>query len=383
MKLVFVSNMLNHHQVLLCNEYNHLFDSFLFVACGRKDAIGYVRAQVAEYVSYYSLPEEKARAEREIVEADVVIFGACPKKLIALRMQTDRLSFLYSERFFKKGTWRRFLPGTRKKVFDRIVRYKSKNIYILCASAYLSHDLKLLGFPVTKCYKWGYFPEVKKQDIQELFQHKKNNKKTSISWAGRLIGLKHPEYAVYAAERLRQGDYEFELTIIGEGIMESRLKQMVRDKGLGAFVHFTGSLTPKEVRDHMEASDIFLFTSDRHEGWGAVLNESMNSGCAVVASHSAGAVPFLIKDGENGLIYASGNLDEFVQKVILLMENNTLRERLGRNACESLSRHWNAQAAARRLRNLINILSVRGDVSGIYREGPCSLAEDLDDRWYR
>ena len=49
----------------------------------------------------------------------------------------------------------------------------------------------------------------------------------------------------------------------------------------------------------MEKSEIFLFTSDKGEGWGAVLNESMNSACAVVASHAIGSVPFLLKDGEN------------------------------------------------------------------------------------
>lgn len=47
-----------------------------------------------------------------------------------------------------------------------------------------------------------------------------------------------------------------------------------------------------EVRSYMEKADIYLFTSDFNEGWGAVLNESMNSGCAVVASHAIGSVPF-------------------------------------------------------------------------------------------
>ena len=34
----------------------------------------------------------------------------------------------------------------------------------------------------------------------------------------------------------------------------------------------------------MEKADIFLFTSDRREGWGAVANEAMNSACALVVS---------------------------------------------------------------------------------------------------
>ena len=42
------------------------------------------------------------------------------------------------------------------------------------------------------------------------------------------------------------------------------------------------------------------------DGWGAVANEAMNSACALVAGHMIGAVPYLIRQGENGLIYEDG-----------------------------------------------------------------------------
>ena len=45
----------------------------------------------------------------------------------------------------------------------------------------------------------------------------------------------------------------------------------------------------------MEESEIYLVTSDRKEGWGAVVNEAMNSGCAVVADHMIGAAPWMIR----------------------------------------------------------------------------------------
>ena len=48
----------------------------------------------------------------------------------------------------------------------------------------------------------------------------------------------------------------------------------------------------------MEKSHIHLFTSNHLEGWGAVVNEAMNSGCAVVANREAGAVPYLIEHGK-------------------------------------------------------------------------------------
>lgn len=54
----------------------------------------------------------------------------------------------------------------------------------------------------------------------------------------------------------------------------------------------TGYKKPEEVRERMEKADILLATSDRGEGWGAVMQRAMNSGCVVIADHMMGAVPF-------------------------------------------------------------------------------------------
>ena len=48
----------------------------------------------------------------------------------------------------------------------------------------------------------------------------------------------------------------------------------------------------------MEQANIFIISSTHEEGWGAVVNEAMNSGCVVIGSHAAGAVPFLIENAK-------------------------------------------------------------------------------------
>ena len=132
----------------------------------------------------------------------------------------------------------------------------------------------------------------------------------------------------------------------------------------------------------MERADIYLATSDFYEGWGAVVNEAMNSGCAIVASHAMGSSPFLIKDGENGMLYQSGNLKELYQKVVQLLENEEVREYYGRNACLSMQSLWNAKVAAERLWNISKMLIQKENASGEYSEGPCSLAEKTKNNWY-
>ena len=50
-----------------------------------------------------------------------------------------------------------------------------------------------------------------------------------------------------------------------------------------------------KILQEMRKHEIFLFTSDRNEGWGAVSNESMSNGCMLVGSDGIGSIPFLVK----------------------------------------------------------------------------------------
>ena len=92
---------------------------------------------------------------------------------------------------------------------------------------------------------------------------------------------------------LRDLGYDFCLDIVGDGPLKDKLSEMVKELSLADVVNLTGGKDPKEVLSYMRGADIFLFTSNYLEGWGAVVNEAMQSGCAVVASGEAGAqTPF-------------------------------------------------------------------------------------------
>ena len=96
----------------------------------------------------------------------------------------------------------------------------------------------------------------------------------------------------------------------------------------------------------MERAHVFLFPSNHLEGWGAVLNEAMNSGCAVVAGSEAGATPFLIKHGQNGLVFDGENEKDFIEKSEMLVKDRNLASKLGRSAQNTVNSLWNADRAA-------------------------------------
>ena len=114
-------------------------------------------------------------------------------------------------------------------------------------------------------------------------------------------------------------------------------------------VTFLGFRRPEEVRTAMEESQIYLVTSDRKEGWGAVVNEAMNSGCAVVADHMIGAAPYLIRQEENGVMYRDGCEEALFRTVEQLLRDPEKCRRLGEAAQRSITTEWNARTAAERL----------------------------------
>ena len=379
MKVVFVSNFLSHHQIPLCEALQKKSSFFKFVATDSMGSQGFQIPHEADYVMHFDDDNQREEVISIVREADVAIFGNCPEELISIRMKENKLSFLYAERFFKKGVWRRFIPKTRMTANRRVVNYKDKNMYTLCASAYLPYDLKLMGFPMEKCFKWGYFPATNKYDVEALL-NKKSGGKIKLLWVGRMLDWKHPEDAVKIAEKLKKSGIDFELNLVGDGVLREGLDAMVNDKGLSDCVHLLGSKTTEEVRRYMEEASIFLFTSDRYEGWGAVLNEAMNSGCAVVAGHAIGSVPFLINNYENGLIYRSGDIEDLYKNVKYLIDNPDKGTELGKNAYITLACLWNAKTAAERFKRLVQAIKAGGSVD-LFNDGPCSKAEVLKDNW--
>ena len=172
--------------------------------------------------------------------------------------------------------------------------------------------------------------------------------------------------------------------MIGTGEMEQQLKRQASEAGLlETNIRFLGAMSPEAVRLHMESAGICLFTSDRQEGWGAVLNEAMNSGCAVVASDAAGATPYLVNDGVNGSVYHSGNIQELYEKVRRLLENTTMQYSFGKAAYQTITELWNAEVAAKRFLQLSQTLLNGTDASGLFANGPCSPAKPLREDWYQ
>lgn len=376
MKVVFVSNYFNHHQKPFCEEmYRRLGDDFTFISTAvmgeERKKLGYTQYEMPKYVWLgFGGVLQKEIASILINTADIVIAGSAPQELLESRIKEGKLVIRYAERPFKKK------PPFYKRMGHAYLYRKrdawKRSVYMLCASAYAAKDFASVGMYRNRMYKWGYFPNLKEYDIDELLSRKKRN---TLMWCGRFIDWKHPDDAIKLAQKLKAHGYDFELNLVGAGVMEQELHLLAESAGLLDCVHFLGSMPPEQVRAHMEEAGIYLFTSDRQEGWGAVLNESMNSGCAVVASHALGSAPFLIRDGENGLIYSSGNVDALFEKVRYLLDQPDKQAVIGRAAYQTMVSTWNANIAAERILQLSESLLAGNKSPILFDDGPVSKAK--------
>jgi len=374
MKILFLSNYFNHHQSALSDAlWRETEGQYLFVEGQampeERKRLG-CEAPSRDYV--LPLRRHEKQIVRAVREADVVVAGSAPEWLVQVRVRSGKLLLRYAERPLKKG------PEPRKD-WIRYLRWHGRNprkapIYLLCASAYTAGDYEKFGLFQGKTYRWGYFPETKQYDTEVLMRKKDQYR---VLWCGRFVENKHPEEALLAVKKLREEGYPVKLELIGGGEPEEQLRELAKPLGADC-VRFSGVLPAGEVRHAMESAGIFLFTSDAGEGWGAVLNEAMNSGCAVIASRAAGATPFLVKNGENGLDYPCGDREQLTEKLRYLVQNPRQQRRMGTAAYYTIREVWNAETAAKRLVMLAGALS-KGDSAGeLFAEGPCSPARSLE-----
>lgn len=374
MHITFVSNYINHHQLPLSEELFRLTEgnyTFLQTEPMTEERIkmGWdAELSKRPYVQLMSDNEEKAK--QLILDSDVVIFGGAEdQSLIIPRLEAGKFTIRYSERLYKTGRWKFVSPrGLKQKYYDHI-RFRNYPVYMLCAGAYVAGDFRLIHAYPDKLVKFGYFPEFR--EYRDVHEFRKNNKNIEILWAARFIDWKHPEMMISLATGLAGEKYDFHVTMVGDGELLEQTKAEVISRGLDDFFTFTGAKKPEEVREMMLASDIFVSTSDSREGWGAVVNEAMNSGCVTIAAKEIGATPWMIRDGINGYTYKACHKEGLYHKVVSAIEDAENRRLIGTRAYEAIKENWCPEVAAKRLFAFIND---KEHAIPDYEDGPMSKA---------
>ena len=365
-KLIFITNYLNPHTLSLCDNLYALFGNDLLVL--ERGNFEEYRMKIGWEKVNRNYKDNYLDRLDEILSANVVIFSGLVDKTLSKRIKAGKLTFMQSERPYKIET-------TKKTYLKRIVgsflhfkRYQCENFYMLALGGYVKKDMYEFNNFVNKVVRFGYFPK-----LIEL-NEKKVNDKPVITWCGRMLDWKHPEAAIELCKNLINRSIDFKMNIIGSGELFESVKEMTSE--FKQYVNLKESLPFEEMQGILAKSDIVIVTSNRYEGWGAIVNESMYHRCLVLANQDVGSVPYLINNNVNGYSYL--NKEDFINIGVYLATHYKELESIRDSAKNTIESVWSSEVAANRLFKLVNDYCLEGKLNW-FDQGPLSLDGDFNE----
>ena len=133
-----------------------------------------------------------------------------------------------------------------------------------------------------------------------------------------------------AFSEVRKDHPEVLLFYAGRGSLKDGLQSLARELELEDEVVFAGYVDDQDKAICYRAADIFCLPSvNRAEAFGIVNLEAMASGLPIVASR-LGGIPDLVREGENGILFEPGEVDELAQVLGYMIDNPEERWKMGR-----------------------------------------------------
>lgn len=159
--------------------------------------------------------------------------------------------------------------------------------------------------------------------------------KPVVVFAGKLTKYKGVEYLVGAAKNIHG-----EVVILGDGPERQKLQEKAKSMNL-TNIHWVGHLGAgvKKLVPYYSRADVFVAPSIWDEPLGLVILEAMACNTPVVVTRKGG-IPLAVKEGYNGLFVRARNSTEIVEKVNKLLDNESMRLKMGQNARKSVEQKF-------------------------------------------
>ena len=188
--------------------------------------------------------------------------------------------------------------------------------------------------------------------FKPLFERRETPSANRVLFVGRNVYWKGVDILIRAIHILNKKGKKVRLVVVGEGPEQKNWRNLA--KNLGVEVLFRGWISQKELsREYATASVLVLPSRAVPDGWteglGVVLVEAMMHGTPVIASRAGGPLD-VIKEGENGFFFELENAEDLAEKLERVLEDESLRERLGRRGREMAKRYVPERVAREFLR---------------------------------
>ena len=321
MKFVLYTNSLSAHQLPLAREIVKRVgtENFRYVYSGECLQGGAQEVHDAEpwviRCTYDPSTVRSSELSTLLETCDVLLTGGLrPTELIARRLAAGRLVLYMSERWFKPiplciPLFPRLLPGSLRLLVPSYRRMAKKyadwlandsNAWYLGIGPWAKKDMMSLGVPASKIVDWGYFvsPSLSAQTARRVAPQLP----LRVLWVGRMLDLKRVDTIIKAVVRAnrrltKEGTLQRSVTLslVGDGPEKANLQRLaVKLQGNESnsaipCIEFRPPVSLAEVRTLMRAHDLYVFSSNGMDGWGAVVSEAAEEGMVVVGTRETGA----------------------------------------------------------------------------------------------
>jgi len=154
----------------------------------------------------------------------------------------------------------------------------------------------------------------------------------------RLVRWKRVDRIIKAMSQITSSFPNTILLIVGDGPERNKLEKLSRDLSLRDRIVFIGSLPHPETIHFINAADIFTSLYEL-SNVGNPLLEAMICGKCIVTLNNGDTAKY-ITNQKTGILLEENNPDELPPIITRLLEDNTFRERLGKNAREFALKHF-------------------------------------------
>ncbi len=145
----------------------------------------------------------------------------------------------------------------------------------------------------------------------------------------RLVEKKGVGDLIVACKMLKEQNFGFKCTIVGDGPLRADYQSAIKLGGLEQQVRFTGALPQDEVLSLMQSATMMVLPcviadSGDRDGLPTVLLESLACGLPIISTNVAG-IPEIVESGSNGLLVPPGCPAELNQAINQLLCDENLR----------------------------------------------------------
>jgi glycosyltransferase involved in cell wall biosynthesis len=238
----------------------------------------------------------------------------------------------YLGRFRKYPFWKAFsfpLILTRFIFWQLVLRHSS--CYVVPGTATKEYLLRR-GILASKIFTaWNVIDNdaieqeckesLKKGNVKKLRARLGLENKKMILSVAYLSERKGLQYLIQAYAKLKKEDNDFALVIVGDGPYKQDLKRLSVQNDIETI--FAGYVS--DLVDYYLAADVFVLPT-LQDVWGFVINEAMVCGCPIITTYDAGASRDLVKNGVNGYVVETRNVEQLYQTVKRILGDHRLRQ---------------------------------------------------------